>query len=66
MKYIIAICVVLITFIALNFVSSEFMPPQDTTYTITVPKECTLNEVVAGEDYLFDCPGRARGFLPER
>jgi hypothetical protein len=65
MKYILAICLVIITFLALRFIYTEDMP-QDTTYTITVPKECTLNEVVAGEDYLFDCPGRARGFLPER
>jgi len=30
----------------------------DTSHTITVPNDCQLQQVVAGEDYVFDCPSK--------
>jgi len=33
----------------------EILLPVDTYYTVRVPKNCVLNAVAAGDDYLFDC-----------
>jgi hypothetical protein len=57
MKYVIAICVVLITFLAFKFAYTAEVP-QDNTRSIIVSKDCTLNEVTPGEDYIFDCPAK--------
>jgi hypothetical protein len=55
MKYVLGICLIIITFLALHFIYTENVP-QYTSHTVYVSKDCTLNEVVAGSDYVFDCP----------
>ena len=46
--------VAFVTFFAILKVY-EILLPVDTYYTVRVPKNCVLNAVAAGDDYLFDC-----------
>jgi hypothetical protein len=55
MKYIVPICIGILTFLALQFIDTA-ATARETSYTLTVPKSCILTEVVAGADYLFECP----------
>jgi hypothetical protein len=57
LKFIVAVCLTFLSFFALVRLY-ELVVPQDTTHTVYVSKECVLNEVVAGSDYVFDCPSK--------
>jgi hypothetical protein len=55
MKYYVFVCVAIVTFLVLHFIYAS-MFYHENSYTVTVPKECVLNEVVARQPYIFDCP----------